>query len=63
MFDMARNGMRLSAKSSRPRNTGKRATGRGCGAKTGWRKEKKEHPWATDTQAKRIEKDHKKLGK
>lgn len=25
-----------------------------------WRKEKKEHPWATNSQAKRIAKDHHK---
>jgi hypothetical protein len=55
--------MRLSAKNRRPRKTGQRASGRTCGTKKGWRKEQCEHPWATPAQAKRIEKDHKKLGK
>ena len=31
--------------------------------KPGWKREKCEHPWATDKQVKRIDADHKRLGK
>ena len=33
------------------------------GIKPGWKREKCEHPWATNKQAKRIDADHKRLGK